>query len=97
MRRLRWPPGILVLVLVRLLGGCEYIPGWDLLKTTLQVRGAEIADDVIDDARWVTCNAASVGSVKREYGRTVADAEAYRAFCNMQGDPLANPITPLPE
>jgi hypothetical protein len=95
MRWLRWPPGIFILALF--LGGCEYIPGGDLIKTALQVRGAKIADEVLEDARWVTCNAASVGSIKREYGRTVEDAQIYIAYCNIQDDPEANPIAPVPE
>ena len=74
---MRWFAAIILLAMF--LGGCAQ---GDLLRETIKVRGAKIADQGLADAMWVTCYAASVGAVVRKFGRTVEDAETYRAFCD---------------
>ena len=44
--------------------------------------GANAADQVLQTSVWVTCNEASVGSVRRAYGANSETARLYTDFCN---------------
>lgn len=87
MRRLIWPPGLLVLAL--LLGACTAL---DTARDVVKVKGAALADQGLTDAEWLVCNATPVGAIKRRYGQTVDRADTYKDFCD--GDGQANVIAP---
>jgi len=80
---------IIILVSILALGACANL---DTARTTVAVKGAEVSDQVLADAHWATCYAASVGAVRRLYGQTVDRAATYKDFC--QGDGNANVIAP---
>lgn len=84
MRRLIYISTFLLL----LLGACT---------AEIKERGATISDKGLEDAEWYICKASPVGAVKRRFGRTVAEAETYRAFCNGSGKAAANPVAPAAE
>ena len=44
--------------------------------------GANAADQELQASVWLTCNAASVGSVRRAYGANSETARLYTDFCN---------------
>ena len=71
------------------LGGCAAI---DTARDVIKLKGAEIADQVLTDAEWSVCQAASIGSIKRRYGQTVERADTYKDFCH--GDGRANVVSP---
>ena len=60
------------------LGGCTDL---SVLKRTIATKGAAVADNVLKDARWVACEAASIGSVRRTYGVNTAAEAAYNQYC----------------
>ena len=64
------------------LSGCT-----DATRSTIATRGAQAADQTLESAEWVMCHAASIGSVKRRYGKTEETARAYRELCEGTGDP----------
>ncbi len=88
--------GGLSVLLLLLATGCVTSTG-NALKATAMSRGAAIADEGLAGAKWFVCKGATVGSVKREYGRTVEDAEAYRKFCDGSAKGAANPVAPSGE
>ena len=81
---------------IKLFGIAGLLLGAVLLSgcTAAKDRGAAIADKGLEDAEWYICKASPVGAVKRRFGRTVEEAETYRAFCNGSGAAAANPIAP---
>ena len=88
-----WLPLALLLALT----GCGLTPQGDLVRGVIKVRGAAIADQGLTNAEWFVCEAATIGSVKRKYGRTTEDADTYRKFCpgGVDVDLITSP--PLPE
>ena len=44
--------------------------------------GANASDQKLQTSVWLTCNAASVGSVRRAYGVNSETARLYTDFCN---------------
>ncbi len=70
------------------LGACT---GLDTTRSTIASKGAAAADQVLVDAEWTICYAATVGSIKRKYGQTIERAATYQRFCDGQG---ANVIAP---
>lgn len=73
---------ITILLAGALLAGCT-----DATRSIIATRGAQAADQTLESAEWVMCHAASIGSIKRRYGRTTETAEAYRALCDVTGAP----------
>lgn len=71
------------------LGGCEAV---DTAREVVKQKGAKIADGILTDAEWVLCKEASIGSIKRRYGKTVESANTYKDFCD--GDGRANVVSP---
>jgi len=69
------------LVLPLFLAGCGLTPQGDAVRSGIATRGAEVADTALENAEWVVCYAASIGSIKRRYGVTAERAEAYANFC----------------
>ena len=57
---------LLMITMVALLStGCAE---WQSLKVAVATYGAQGADEALSVAKWETCEAASVGSIRREYG-----------------------------
>ena len=76
--------------LLLLLGACTSV---QTVKDTIAVKGAQTSDQVLIDAEWWVCSAATVGAVKRRYGTTAERADLYREFCDGSG--TANVVTPV--
>ena len=68
----------IILIAILLLSGCSSIAG-------LWQKGASANDSALEAARAVVCEGASVGSVKRRYGSTAAQAKEYNDFCGNDG------------
>jgi len=69
---------LVVIVLTINLQGC----GIDQIRTTVATKGAEVNDQLLHDAEFWICKGASVGSVRRKYGRSSEDATAWQALCD---------------
>ena len=48
-------------------------------------------DEGLASAEWFMCFGASVGSIKRRYGRTVELADAWRAICPSEAETILAP------
>ena len=66
------------------LGACGFTSAGDALRTGLKAKGAEAMDQGLINAEWYTCQAASIGSVRRRYGKP-GISETYREFCGVSG------------
>lgn len=68
---------LLLLVIVSLsLTACD-----PMLRQMIAVKGAAAADQSLEAAEWAMCYAATVGSIKRRYGKSQETADAWRAIC----------------
>ncbi len=86
---------ILAFSLVLLLGACGFTPQGDFVRQQVSEKGAQAYDEGLANAHWFVCNAASVGSVRRAYGKSETDARLYREFCATgEADPEADVIRP---
>ena len=79
-RRLSTTVSIVLICLI--LSACS-----EIFSKGVAEKGASLADDMLEDAEWVLCAAASIGSVKRRYGRDPSTAAAYGELCD--GDAAA--------
>ncbi len=75
---------MLAAVLPLALGGCGFTPWGDFVRETALAKGAQAYDEGLDNAEAYICAIASIGSIKRRYGRTQATADAWRAICDGQ-------------
>jgi len=64
------------------LGGCGFTGTGDSVRQGVATKGAQAYDEGLANSVWFICNAASIGSVKRRWGRTQEDANAYKAICD---------------
>ncbi len=87
---------IVIAAALLFLAGCVSSTG-NVLKGAVQMRGAMVADEGLASAKWYVCKGATVGSIKREYGRTMEDADTYRRFCEGSAVGAANPVAPSSE
>ena len=81
-----WKTGLIILAALAL-SGCS-----DVLRAGVVQRGATVADKALEDAEFLLCRAATVGSVVRRYGVSTDKADAWRTICRT--DPVAKVITP---
>lgn len=65
------------------LASCGFTQTGDFVRETVAVKGAQAMDEGLVNAEWFVCNAASIGSVKRRYGKSAKLADAYTALCNV--------------
>lgn len=77
-----------IILALLMLGGCGFTPYGDIARDIASEKGAQAMDEGLVNAEWFVCNAASVGSIKRRYGRTRESAQAYNAICGTTGDTL---------
>ena len=78
---------LLPLVALGFLGGaCGLTPVGDGLRAAVKDAGAQAYDQGLENAEWFLCQAASIGSLRRRYGRAAETAAAYNALCEGPGD-----------
>jgi hypothetical protein len=83
----------IIVALLLALAGCGFTPGGQAVREGVATYGAQAMDEGLVNAEWFVCEAASVGSIKRRYGKTKTTADAYRGFC-----PVGVEVVPvLPE
>ena len=70
-----------------LLAGCGFTPQGDMIRAAAKTGGAQIMDEGLNNAEWYICQAASIGAVRRHYGKPGL-AEAYRTLCDQNGADL---------
>jgi hypothetical protein len=63
------------------LGACGFTEAGDTFRQTAAVKGAAAMDEGLVNAEWWICNAASVGSIQRRYGKSPEMAAAWRQLC----------------
>ena len=78
-----------------LLAGCGLTPQGDFARRAVATEGARIMDAGLENAEWFLCNAASIASVKRRYGKNQDTADAYRQLCDGNGQ--VDLLTPAEE
>lgn len=67
-----------------ILAGCGLTREGTFVSDAVKVKGAQVYDAGLDNAEFFICQAASVGSVIRRYGRDWATASAWRTLCEGQ-------------
>ena len=77
---------ILLACLSVALGACGFTGQGDLARQAISEGGAQAMDEGLRNAEWFMCSAASIGSVKRRYGKTQDTADAYNTLCGLEGD-----------
>lgn len=60
------------------LSACGFTPQGDLARDLIREKGAQAYDEGLANSLWFMCNAASVGSIRRTFGKNMA---AYNAIC----------------
>lgn len=70
-----------------LLAGCGFTPQGDMIRAAAKTGGAQVMDEGLNNAEWYICQAASIGAVRRRYGKPGL-AEAYRTLCDQNGADL---------
>ena len=60
------------------LSACGFTPQGDLVREAVRDKGAQAYDEGLANSVWFICNAASVGSIRRTFGRNM---DAYNAIC----------------
>lgn len=73
---------LLVVGLGLTLAACGFTPQGDLARDIVREKGAQAYDEGLENAEWFICNAASVGSIRRKYGKDSATAAAYKQLCS---------------
>ena len=76
------------------LAGCGFTAAGEQAREAIATEGAQAYDEGLVTAEFFVCQAASVGSVQRRYGRSAHLAEAWRTLC--LGDAEADILTPPP-
>lgn len=64
------------------LGGCAAVDG---ARMQLAREGAALMDRAVDDAKWVTCQAASIGALERELAGDRARIMGWMLYCGKAG------------
>lgn len=74
-----------------LLAGCGFTPQGDFARGAVRDYGAQAYDAGLENAEWFLCHAASIGSIRRKYGRDQTTADAYNQLCNVQDVEIVRP------
>ena len=67
-----------------LLAGCGFTPQGDMIRAAVRAGGAQVMDEGLNNAEWYICQAASIGAVRRHYGKPGL-SDAYRTLCDQVG------------
>ena len=78
---------IVFLSVLVVLGGCGFTPQGNALRAAVKAGGAQAMDEGLNNAEWYICQAASIGSVRRRYGKPGL-SDAYRTLCDQTGADL---------
>ncbi len=70
-----------------LLAGCGFTPQGDMIRAAAKTGGAQVMDEGLNNAEWYICQAASIGAVRRRYGKPEL-SDAYRKLCDQAGGNL---------
>jgi hypothetical protein len=62
-----------------LLASCGFTPQGDLVRSVVREKGAQAYDEGLANSLWFMCNTASVGSIRRTFGKQM---DAYNALCS---------------
>lgn len=68
-----------IVALALSLSACGFTAQGDFAKDTIREKGAQAYDEGLVNSLWFICNAASVGSIRRTFGRNM---DAYNAICS---------------
>jgi hypothetical protein len=79
---------VFVLISIFTLTGCAE---WGAVKSSIATHGARIADEELVTARWLTCEAATVGAVRRKYSGDPEGLAAWQGFCRLKAEAAAVP------
>ena len=74
----------IVIAAALFLGACGFTPQGDAFKGAIKAAGANVMDEGLNNAEWYICQAASIGSVRRRYGKPGL-SDAYRTLCDEAG------------
>ncbi len=77
---------VTAILLFLAMGGCGLTPQGDYARSTVATKGAEIMDSGLDSAHWFICYGASVGRIKRRYGKSQEMADIYWGLCYDKSD-----------
>lgn len=71
-----------------LLTGCAE---WGAIKSGVSVHGARLADEQLITARWMSCEAATVGAIRRKYKDDPVGMRAWQDFCSLKAEQAITP------
>ncbi len=78
---------LIVIAAALFLGACGFTPQGDTLRAAVKAGGAQVMDEGLNNAEWYICQAASIGAVRRRYGKPGL-SDAYRTLCDQAGGDL---------
>ena len=81
----------LMILALTFLSACGMTPQGDFVRGAIKERGADAYDAGLENSEWFMCDAASVRSVRKRYGKSPQLAAAYRTICS---EGAADPILP---
>lgn len=94
MHKIVYIPTFLLLALF--LGACGLTPQGDFARSAIATKGADVMDEGLQNAHWFICYGASVGTIKRHYGKSQEMADIYWGFCYEENDQVdvIGPVSP---
>jgi len=72
---------VIIAVCILTLSACGFTSSGDTYREAFKAKGKKVAGQTLENAEWVICRAAPVGSVKDRYGISEEKALAYRNLC----------------
>ncbi len=75
---------ILLACLPLALGGCGFTEKGNLIRDVIAKKAEAVAEQTLENNERYMCEFARVGAVKKKYGQTKADADAYNHICEGQ-------------
>ncbi len=73
---------IIPIFLALFLAGCA---GYDTGKALAIEKGTQAADEALDLGIFNTCQASTIGAVRRRFGDTPETWDMYQKFCGLKG------------
>ncbi len=67
-----------------LLGACGFTDRGSLVREIIVNKAEAVAEQTLENNERYMCELARVGAVKKKYGQTKADADAYNHMCEGQ-------------
>lgn len=77
--------GLFIGAMLLFLSACTLIPPVAAVREVIKIEGPKAADSILEDAVWVICRGASIGSVSR-YFKTRKLADAWLAICDPKNE-----------